>query len=124
VAHSFPYHFLFVSYALLGPGHYLTQISWLHDRQYFSTSAYIAPALVILTIFIVLLPKQSGIFLSLALGVALAVVLPPRWQWRVLGLLCGVFLACFSAEFGPAQLFLSTLLPTVLHVFVFTACFM
>ncbi len=124
VAHFFPYHLLIFSYAVLGPAHYLTQISWLHDRRYFSTSTYIAPAFVLLTIFIILLPKQAGIFLSLALGVALAVVLPPRWHWRILGLLCGVLLACFSAEFGPAQLFFSALLPTVLHVFVFTACFM
>ena len=31
--------FLFV-YAVLGPAHYLTQISWLHDRRYFTTGKY------------------------------------------------------------------------------------
>ena len=31
--------FLFV-YAVLGPAHYLTQISWLHDRDYFTTGKY------------------------------------------------------------------------------------
>src|SRR6476620_8626575 len=31
-----PFELFLVSYAVLGPLHYLTEISWLHDRQYFA----------------------------------------------------------------------------------------
>ena len=41
--------FLFV-YAVLDPAHYLTQISWLHDRKYFTTGKYDFLLLVLLTL--------------------------------------------------------------------------
>jgi hypothetical protein len=34
-----PFHLFLAAYAILGPLHYLTQISWLHDRHYFAPRA-------------------------------------------------------------------------------------
>ena len=31
-----PFEVFLFAYAFLGPLHYLTEISWLHDRKYFS----------------------------------------------------------------------------------------
>jgi hypothetical protein len=31
-----PFHVFLAAYAILGPLHYLTEISWLHDRGYFT----------------------------------------------------------------------------------------
>src|SRR5438046_3016717 len=31
-----PFHVFLLAYAVLGPLHYLTEITWLHDRQYFA----------------------------------------------------------------------------------------
>ena len=36
LAFRFPFELFLVSYAVLGPLHYLTEISWLHDRKYFT----------------------------------------------------------------------------------------
>ncbi|PQO45958.1 hypothetical protein [Blastopirellula marina] len=36
VAAFVPFELFLVSYAVLGPLHYLTEISWLHDRKYFT----------------------------------------------------------------------------------------
>ena len=36
VSYVIPFELLLLSYAFLGPLHYLTEISWLHDRQYFT----------------------------------------------------------------------------------------
>jgi 4-hydroxybenzoate polyprenyltransferase len=36
VAYIIPFELLLLSYAFLGPLHYLTEISWLHDRKYFT----------------------------------------------------------------------------------------
>ena len=35
-----PFETFLFAYAFLGPLHYLTEISWLHDRQYFSKGKY------------------------------------------------------------------------------------
>ena len=43
-----PFETFLFAYAFLGPLHYLTEISWLHDRQYFSKGKYdFIPLLVI-----------------------------------------------------------------------------
>jgi hypothetical protein len=36
LAFVFPFELFLVSYAVLGPLHYLTEISWLHDHSYFT----------------------------------------------------------------------------------------
>src|SRR4051812_27443257 len=36
IAFIMPFELFLFSYAVLGPLHYLTEISWLHKRQYFS----------------------------------------------------------------------------------------
>lgn len=35
-----PFEVFLFSYAILGPAHYLTEISWLHDRKYFSPGKF------------------------------------------------------------------------------------
>ena len=37
-AYVFPFELFLFSYAVLGPLHYLTEISWLHERSYFTES--------------------------------------------------------------------------------------
>ncbi len=37
-AYLFPFELFLFSYAVLGPLHYLTEISWLHERNYFTES--------------------------------------------------------------------------------------
>ena len=36
VAFYVPFELFLFSYAILGPAHYLTEISWLHERNYFT----------------------------------------------------------------------------------------
>ena len=35
ITYLVPFELLLLSYVVLGPAHYLTEISWLHDRKYF-----------------------------------------------------------------------------------------
>src|SRR5258705_4275157 len=35
VTYLVPFELLLLSYVILGPAHYFTEISWLHDRKYF-----------------------------------------------------------------------------------------
>ncbi|SVE46858.1 uncharacterized protein METZ01_LOCUS499712, partial [marine metagenome] len=50
VALVLPFELFLFAYAILGPAHYLTQISWLHDHQYFTTGKYDFVLLVLLTL--------------------------------------------------------------------------
>src|SRR5262245_1075832 len=40
IAWVVPFELFVLSYAILGPLHYLTEISWLHDRGYFTPSRW------------------------------------------------------------------------------------
>ncbi len=40
IAFIIPFHLFLFSYAVLGPLHYLTEISWLHKRQYFTKGKF------------------------------------------------------------------------------------
>src|SRR5271167_955741 len=35
ITYVVPFELLLLSYVMLGPAHYFTEISWLHDRKYF-----------------------------------------------------------------------------------------
>ena len=54
VAFVIPFELFLFSYAVLGPLHYLTEISWLHKRQYFSPNKYDWILLTLLTFFLTL----------------------------------------------------------------------
>jgi hypothetical protein len=110
----------------------LTEISWLHERNYYTKGRYdylfLIGAAVLLTIanlkIIPGLPTyipEWAVFA--ALGAALAFVVfkttSARWMMVVVLALAGVFIATapwFGLAFG-------IFLPTLVHVFVFTACF-
>ncbi|UPT68252.1 MAG: hypothetical protein M0D57_06295 [Sphingobacteriales bacterium JAD_PAG50586_3] len=40
IAFFIPFELFLFSYAILGPLHYLTEIGWLHQRQYFTKGKY------------------------------------------------------------------------------------
>lgn len=125
VAHLFPFHLLILSYAVLGPAHYLTQISWLHDRRYFVANRWLPMILIGLAFGLVLNHDQdiAGILSWLALIAALAAVVPVSVFGR-LAIIVGGIIAVLPLGHWGAITFIAVLLPTVLHVFVFTAIFM
>lgn len=45
-----PFEMFLLSYAILGPLHYLTEMSWLHDRNYFMPKKWMAIPIGILTL--------------------------------------------------------------------------
>ena len=46
IAYVAPFELLLLAYVVLGPAHYATEISWLHDRKYHLPHGAIALALV------------------------------------------------------------------------------
>lgn len=135
-AYVVPFELFLFSYAVLGPLHYLTEISWLHRKQYFiaGVSRNVWPIIcgagfALLTI-IALVGKTDAYF-RLYAAVLLFIFLSayvvsslPSLQKRIVGFLTAAALAGVVCVLPSFVVVVAILLPTVVHVFVFTFCFM
>jgi hypothetical protein len=138
-AFAWPFQLFLFSYAVLGPAHYLTEIAWLHDRDYFVRPAT-ARRVWLLVVGATLAVVVYGIAVTLATGRTV----DPRWE---MGLFYLAFAAACAAGLNAsprtqillavvALAWLSTLnawryyaviaffLITIIHVGLFTAAFM
>lgn len=132
-----PLPLFLLAYAVLGPLHYLTQISWLHDRKYFFPQrgrllwlTLVATTMAILLYGFVmndLLHRPVSPVLEIGmvyLAFAAALLLPfiRRAASAAALIVCAAAaIAWFSG--GRAYFVMAYLLVTIIHVFVFTAAF-
>src|SRR6202044_3755402 len=99
VALYIPFELFLFAYAVLGPAHYLTEISWLHKRGYFTRGKHDFLLLGGLAVLLFVsaawsggslgqLPRNTSIatFTFLALGSALVLLLSDKPVHRILGL--------------------------------------
>lgn len=137
LAVGWPFETLLLAYAVLGPLHYLTEISWLHDRRYFLPRRHdVWPLLLggtalILAVAMVAASHKSALRIAIEhgalfalFGFALVMVLTPRWRTRLLALLVLVPACTLLARVDGFATSLAGYLPTVIHVYVFTGLFM
>ena len=133
VALLLPFELFLFAYAILGPAHYLTQISWLHDHQYFTTGKYDFVLLVLLTLPIAArfvfgdwLPEGvnwDGIFAFIALLAAAGMVYLNRgFHKAALGAVAALC-AVYICRLPDVALLFSFFVPTLIHVYVFTGGF-
>lgn len=132
--------FLFV-YAFLGPLHYLTEISWLHDKNYYAKSRKDVILLVVISLFLTFLfvagqhaPEWLNTFSEgsgrmvlnsnltfIAFGSALFMAFIKKPIIRIVG----IVLTCLLVLLIKNDIvFFTVFLPTLVHVFVFTSLFM
>lgn len=131
-AFLFPFHCFLYVYAFLGPLHYLTEINWLHQKQYFTSSKkdyrFIFSAVIVVGIWIFFkLPLRNCISLLTftVFAVSLGFVLFKTVQQKVAFGLCALAVGVMLFTLFPKyfQIIFSTLLPTLVHVFIFTGFF-
>jgi hypothetical protein len=133
-----PFHVFLFAYAVLGPLHYLTEMSWLRDREFFTSSRFnrrgwlllvLATAAVMAFGYVstdllhrpVAPTLEIGMFLLVFLGAAAAsFVRHPVNVIAAIGI-AAVGILIFSAS--PSYGMLAYLLMTIVHVFVFTGVF-
>jgi hypothetical protein len=121
-----PFELLLLSYVILGPAHYFTEISWLHDRKYFLPHRSVPLGLAFVAVIAALVDNASwfgfvmwGAFVVCALIAATATAA----QVSVL-LLIATGLTAVMYENGSSLAVLGILLPTLIHVSLFTLVFM
>lgn len=144
VAFRFPFELFLFSYAVLGPLHYLTEISWLHERDYFTESK---PGkrkkhahrnwLILVAITTVLLivgsfsaeimglfysPKWEITFLYLVFISALLITEARKTRRRIYVILLslGLLLPLATSRY---YIVIAFFLITIIHVFFFTGAF-
>lgn len=146
-----PFEVFLFSYAVLGPLHYLTEISWLHEKRYFTKHrldylllAAVAVALLVLGFGVdwifrhapLLVPggatvdglKQgaaswSNGLIYIAFASALVMIALRKPLYRAFAFLFILVTAQFIKDWDSAMIFFSIFLPTLIHVFFFTGAF-
>jgi hypothetical protein len=125
LAYLVPFELLLLSYVVLGPAHYATEISWLHDRKYFLPERTIAIGLGILAIAAALIENASwfGFVLWGAFVFCAMLVMTSALQSMVLFMIALALTAMMLSN-GLSIAVLGILLPTLIHVSLFTLVFM
>jgi hypothetical protein len=111
---------------VLGPAHYFTEISWLHDRKYFLPHRGIPIALAVIAVIAALIDNASwfGFVMWMAFVVcALLTVATTPLQSTAL-VIIAIWLTGAMAMNGSSLAVLGILLPTLIHVSLFTLIFM
>ena len=147
LAYFFPLAVFVLSFSILGPLHYLTEINWLDSKRYFTNQK--KSIWLIISLFsslIIVLPKlyfaypdhenrllydmvifidhwsNSAIFVSFLLAIGFLYVK------RIYGWIALVVIALVGAfllnDFESYSMVIGMLIPTVIHVYLFTLLFM
>ena len=154
LAVNLPFHVFLLSYAVLGPLHYLTEIGWLDDRNYFTTSKRDTWILVFLCalmtlgflygkfesfeltktwkttidnswfkpIWKVIIDYQLS-FVFLAFFTAIMMTFIKKKAWRYGLMVVGIIAAYFLNDVNAYLMIMGVMLPTVIHVYIFTGAF-
>ena len=126
MSYVLPFELLLISYIVLGPAHYYTEISWLHDRKYFMPHRGLAVVLALAALggMFIADPWWSGVLVwSCLIGAAVAALGLPARVSALLALLAGA-LTLIMALGGAPFVLIAVLLPTFIHVSIFTLVFM
>ena len=150
LAYFFPFETFLLAYAYLGPLHYLTEISWLHDRNYFSKGKF--DFLILLIVGVLLsyaaFAKDFGVsievydyfvkmnlFDKLLVFALFSSILFALVKNTIIKIVAILFLYVFVSGWlspensegnsGSTMIFaLTSLVPTLIHVYLFTGLFM
>lgn len=132
LAFLLPFELFLFSYAVLGPLHYLTEIGWLHQKGYYTKGKYDFVVLVALACCITLgffkvTPwfndaTTNFIYIAFLCGIALAAIRDTTL--KILALIAIIFSTLFVTDWKYHETFFAIYLPTIIHVFLFTALFM
>jgi hypothetical protein len=132
LAFMLPFELFLFSYAVLGPLHYLTEIGWLHKKNYYTKGKYdfvfLSFLCVLVFYFSYIQPAKSDtqlpsiILYALLLSVIFVFVKDNLYR-IVLAILILVGIA--TSKFGDTYfIWIGVFLPTIIHVLFFTWAFM
>src|SRR6202042_2293156 len=125
ITYLVPFELLLLSYVVLGPAHYFTEISWLHDRKYFLPRRNVAFGLAGVAIVAALIDNAAwfGFVIWMAFVACALLTTTTAAQSAALTIVALGVTAVMAAN-GSSLAVLGILLPTLIHVSLFTLVFM
>ncbi len=146
IAFKLPFKLFMFSYAVLGPLHYLTEINWLSERNFFSKAKRSWSIVFVIIAFIISLYPTLKLFgweksesiqgmLKLAVSNSNALILAAflfatvyillrRGSYLALALLSAIIVSILaSTSFPEAFIMIGVFVPTLVHVYIFTLLF-
>ncbi|MBC3907155.1 hypothetical protein [Undibacterium umbellatum] len=133
VAFVIPFELFLFSYAVLGPLHYLTEIGWLHKKNYFTKGKYDFIFLIGLCFFLLFVPaflhlsKDSTFaanLVALAVFLSIIFVLVEDSLYRIALVVLALLAVGLDNKSPDYLIWIGLFLPTIIHVFIFTLAFM
>ncbi len=126
-----PFELFLFSYGVLGPLHYLTEIGWLHKKNYFTKGKndfiYLVIACTILVYWNFNSPKNYLLLAHLTfitIIAAIAFVFIKDWLYRIILLIMAIICTTALGKMNNYFTWIAIFLPTIIHVFIFTWMFM
>ncbi len=125
ITYLVPFELLLLSYVVLGPAHYFTEISWLHDRKYFLPHRNVAFGLAGVAVVAALIDNASwfGFVIWMAF-VACALLTTTTAAQSAALTIVALGVTAMMALNGSSLAVVGILLPTLIHVSLFTLAFM
>jgi hypothetical protein len=125
ITYVVPFELLLLSYVVLGPAHYFTEISWLHDRKYFLPHRNVAFGLAGVAAIAALIDNASwfGFVIWMAFVTCALLTTTTAAQSAILTIVA-LGVTAVMATNGSSLAVLGILLPTLIHVSLFTLVFM
>jgi hypothetical protein len=133
----FPFQLFLFSFAVLGPLHYFTEIPWLHGKGYYTTGKYdfiMLAALCCGVAALYFINSSQGnqnrdvatviTVLSFVafFGALTMITMKKTWQKVLALILIGASSLLFS-HLDTATMIFANFVPSIIHVYVFTGCF-
>jgi hypothetical protein len=125
-AYLVPFELLLLAYVVLGPAHYFTEISWLHDRSYFLPHRSIALVLAAIAVVAALIDNASWFGFAMwgtLMACAMLAATTSAGEGTLLFMIATA-LAAVMAWSGSSLAVIGILIPTLVHVSLFTLVFM
>ena len=146
LAYIFPLELLVVSFAVLGPLHYLTEINWLEKKHFFAngisakwlwiglavTAFIVVPRIVLymddspssFTTAMIWTTKWSNVVLFSTLVTAFTLPFVRQKRAWIISAISALVLAIFLNQAVAFQHSMGIFVPTIIHVYLFTIFFM
>jgi len=135
VAMFVPFETFLLAYAVLGPLHYLTQISWMHERRYFTRVPRDGLWLTLLCVVIAVVAligmkaghrpsaQAASTLMAVALGLSMLFALTADKALRWTGVVLIGVIALLLHGATSLEIVVGIYVPTLIHVCLFTAAF-
>jgi len=119
-----PFELVLLSYAILGPAHYLTEISWLRERHFFTPKKTDVLILAAVPVMAWLLHAPFAHIVYYTFGAAFVLLVIRSTIYRILAFALVTAAGYFLLSGNILKTIFGLYVPTLIHVYFFTGAFM